>query len=139
MRQDHKEIDQQSHVRLSKVRRERRVIARERDAFYRLVIGLNAVGWLTLVMALVVFHYARPEFITGVQQYWNIEGREVWSQHHLERLLLLLQLCLALSLISIVLRARRNRRSSDRFGFNLIILSVISLVSLFSIYLVAVH
>ncbi|WP_371193891.1 hypothetical protein [Glaciecola sp. SC05] len=119
----------------TKVLVERRHTSRSQDLFYRLVVGLNVIAWILLVISLVVFHYARPEFIAGVQVFWGIDGREFWSQPHLQQLLLLLQGCLVLSLVSIIMRTRRNRRKTDFFGVNLLILFGISVLSLLVLYL----
>jgi ABC-type uncharacterized transport system YnjBCD permease subunit len=97
--------------------------------------GLNILAWIMLISALIVFHYARPEFITGVQNYWGIEGRDFWSQSHLESLLALLQASLALSLVVFWLRAKRNRRKSDPVAINLLLLLLISTVSLITLSL----
>ncbi len=113
---------------------ERRKIHRSQDTFYRLVVLLNITAWACLVAALLVLHYARPDFITGVQNYWGIEGRDFWSREHLDDLLTLLQICLVITLVAFTMHTRRNRRKSDSFGYNLIILLVISVLSLATIY-----
>ncbi|MFC3120738.1 hypothetical protein [Agaribacter flavus] len=113
---------------------DRRKKQRGQDKLYRFVVGLNIAAWSMLVCALLVFHYARPDFISGVQNYWGIEGREFWSETHLEYLLLLLQACLLMSLVALVLRSRRSRRKTDDFGYNLLVLLIITIVSLTTIY-----
>lgn len=115
--------------------KDRRKINRKQDTFYQIVLGLNIVAWIFLIASLILFHYARPEFIAGVQNYWGIEGREFWSEEHLGDLLNLLQLCLLTTIFTIALRSRRNRRKHDRFGVNVLILLVISVTSLVTLYL----
>lgn len=114
---------------------ERRKSSRQKDAFYQVVVGLNIIAWILLIASLVVLHYARPDFIAGVQNYWGIEGRDFWSKDHLDDLLTLLQVCLFITVFTIILRSRRNRRKTDRFGVNILILLVISIVSLVTIYM----
>ncbi|MFT7260981.1 MAG: hypothetical protein ACI9MS_002853, partial [Glaciecola sp.] len=87
-----------------------------------------------LLVALILFHYARPEFISGVQKFWGVEGRLYWSKWHIDGLLATLQVCLSLSLISMILRVRRKRRKTDSFGVNLFILIGITIISLITIY-----
>ncbi|GLR72131.1 hypothetical protein [Agaribacter marinus] len=123
-----------SELRMPERQVDRRKKHRNKDTLYRIVVALNIVAWTMLVSALLVFHYARPDFIAGVQNYWGIDGRDFWSQAHLDNLLLLLQACLIISLSAIVLRTRRSRRKSDSFGYNLLVLFVISIVSLATIY-----
>lgn len=114
---------------------DRRKASRGTNRFYQIVVGLNIFAWALLVGSLILFHYARPEFITGVQNYWGIEGRDFWSQDHLDDLLALLQICLFTTIVTIVLRSRRNRRKTDRFGVNILILLIISVTSLVTIYM----
>ncbi len=114
---------------------ERRLKSRKNDALYRVVVGLNIFAWIVLIIAIILLHYARPDFIAGVQNYWGIEGRETWSEELLDELLMLLQICLLVTIVTIVLRSRRNRRKNDRFGINIIILLVISITSLVTIYM----
>lgn len=120
---------------LPKSFKERRKISRKQDTFYQLVVGLNIVAWIFLIASLILLHYARPEFITGVQNYWGIEGREIWSKDHLDDLLSLLQICLFTTIATVILRSRRNRRKADRFGVNVLILLVISITSLVVLYM----
>lgn len=114
---------------------DRRKKSRKKDLFYQVVVALNVLAWAFLISSLILFHYARPEFITGVQNYWGIEGREFWSEDKLAHLLTVLQICLVVTVITIGLRSRRNRRKTDRFGVNILILLVISVTSLVTIYM----
>ncbi len=114
---------------------ERRKLPRQSDLLYQIMLGLNLVCWVSLLGALILFHYARPELVTGLQDYWGLERRDFWSPSHLEDLVTLLQVSLSLSIVTIVLRSRRNRRKEDRFGVNIIILLVISVTSLVTLYL----
>ncbi|MDM7859919.1 hypothetical protein QTP81_04830 [Alteromonas sp. ASW11-36] len=113
--------------------RDRRTTPRIQDRIYRLSVALNIVAWLGLAGALVLFHYARPELMTGLHAYFNIEVREDWSQVHVDLLNILLQACLIITLISVILNRQRSRRQTDRFGVNLVILAVIVVVSLLTL------
>ena len=112
---------------------ERRSTPRSKTPFYKVMLGLNVFGWVGMVVVLILFHYARPDFISGVQQYWGIEGDSSWSEGHLSAMTIMLQVCLIVSLVSIVMRARRNRRRTDSFGVNLIILFAIAAISLITL------
>lgn len=104
-----------------------------KEPLFRFMVILNVAAWVSLIVALVLFHYARPEFISGMQKFWGVEGRVYWSKEHVDCLLAMLQICLGLSLISMLLRLRRNRRKSDSFGINLFILAIITIVSLITV------
>lgn len=114
---------------------DRRKKPRSQDTLFRLVVGLNILSWAVLVASLIVFHFARPDFISGVQAYWGVEGRSHWSQQHVDSLITLLQVCLVSTLVSLILRSKRNRRKNDAYGINLFILAGISLVSLVTLTL----
>ncbi|WP_414830365.1 hypothetical protein [Alteromonas sp. H39] len=112
---------------------ERRQIPRTQDGFYRAVLVANALAWLILVIALILFHFARPDFVSGVQQYWGVEGDTQWSQAYVDAMIAMLQICLGVSLLTMIMRARRNRRRDDNYGVNLFILAGISLISLLTL------
>lgn len=108
----------------------RRNTPRSHDSFYQWILGLNIVAWIVFVAALIVFHYARPELISGVQEYWGVEGRDGWSSNLSLYLLGLLFVCTSLSLSVLVLRRFRTRRKHDYFGINVVILLAISITVL---------
>jgi nitric oxide reductase large subunit len=113
---------------------DRRKTPLSKEAMFRVMVFLNICAWIALLAALLFFHYARPELISGVQKFFGEEGRVYWSPEHVEGLLAALQICLGLSLISIILRSRRNRRKADSFGINLLILVVITAIGLATLY-----
>nr|WP_297347393.1 hypothetical protein [uncultured Glaciecola sp.] len=113
---------------------ERRLTAARKELLFRIMVIFNVTAWIALLVALILFHYARPEFISGVQKFWGVEGRLYWSKGHIDGLLATLQVCLSLSLISMILRVRRKRRKTDSFGVNLFILIGITIISLITIY-----
>ena len=105
------------------------------DTLFRVMVGCNVIGWIVFVAAMMVFHYARPEFISGVQQFWGIEGREHWESSLSAVLVMLLSVCVFFSLATLILKRRRARRKFDSVGVNLILLTTIASVSLVGIYL----
>lgn len=108
----------------------RRKNPRTRDGLYRIAVMVNILAWVIFLVAMIVFHYARPELISGVQAYWGVEGRIEWSQTLSFYLLLLLGLCTSVSVGVLIMRKRRNRRKNDYFGVNAVILLAITLASL---------
>lgn len=108
----------------------RRKTPRERDKFYQVVVGLNFVCWLLFCAALMVFHYARPELISGVQSFWGVEGRTNWEADLRLVLIGILALCTLMGLTVLLMKRRRSRRKKDRFGFNLIFLFLLATASL---------
>ncbi|MCC2616082.1 hypothetical protein LJ739_07500 [Aestuariibacter halophilus] len=113
---------------------DRRQTPRSNDGFYRFVVGINIVAWVVFVVAMVVFHYARPELISGVQTFWGMEGRTGWVGGLSGYLVILLAVCVAISVLVIVLKRQRSRRKQDFLGVNMFILLVVSAVALTWIY-----
>ena len=105
---------------------DRRKMPRRQDAFYKLVQGLNIFAWVVFVAALIVFHYARPELISGLQQFWGVEGRSEWSESLSIYLFVLLGICLSLAGAVIILKRQRNRRKEDFLGINAFLLLFIT-------------
>jgi len=119
-------------------REDRRSVPRSETVFFKIMLTLNVLGWTSLVVVLVLFHFARPDFISGVQEYWGIQGRDAWVPEYVSAMRVILQICLSVSLVSIVMRARRSRRQGDNLGVNLIILIVIATISLITLLTMAV-
>lgn len=113
---------------------DRRKTPRTEDTFYRVVLAINVVAWLVFLAAMIVFHYARPELVTGVQNYWGVEVRQSWSQSLTFYLLALLVGCVSLSGLTLVMKRRRNRRKNDYMGLNVIFLLLLASTGLAWIY-----
>lgn len=105
---------------------DRRHKPKHRDTFYRFILLGNGLTWCIFVCALLVFHYARPEQITGIQRYWGIAGREEWHANLTIWLLSLLAFCTLSSFSLILMHARRNRRKHESYISNMTFLSITS-------------
>ena len=112
----------------------RRKLPRAQDRLFQVMIGINVIGWMVCIVALLVFHYARPEFISGAQDFWGVSGREEWSRPLSFYLVALLLGCVGLSLAVLLLKTRRTRRSNDYFGMNGFVLLIVALGSLSILY-----
>ena len=112
---------------------DRRRIPKHEDVIYRIVVAGNVLLWLVFLGALTVFHYARPEQISGVQRFWGIAGREEWHPGLTMWLLSLLAISTLLSTILIVMHTHRNRRKHESSVGNLMFLGVLSVAFTISI------
>jgi hypothetical protein len=112
----------------------RRKSPRENDKFFQYMIFINVLGWFAFIGALLVFHDARPEFVSGVQAFWGIEGRQEWSKTLTLYLAGLLSLCVIISIAVLIMKRRRNRREKDHFGINGYVLMLTALSSLIILY-----
>ena len=112
----------------------RRKLPREQDRFFQCMVGVNVLGWFSFLAALLVFHDARPELVTGVQAFWGIEGREEWSKTLSIYLVGFLVACVVLSVIVLIMKRQRNRREKDHFGINGYVLMLAAASSLIILY-----
>ena len=112
----------------------RRKTQRENDKLFQIIVGINVFGWFTFIAALLVFHYARPEFISGVQEFWGVTGRQEWSSSLIFYLFGLLVTCVAISVTVLMLKRLRNRREKDYFGINGYVLLLVASASLAILY-----
>lgn len=121
-------------VQTSKSVPKRRKSPRENDHFFRWMVLINVLGWFTFIGALLVFHDARPEFVSGVQAFWELEGRQEWSKTLTIYLVVLLSLCVFISVAVLIMKRRRNRRDKDHFGINGYVLMLVAASSLIILY-----
>ena len=117
-----------------KILHNRRKLTRENDRFFQCMIFINVLGWFVFIGALIVFHHARPEFVSGVQAFWGIEGRQEWSETLTVYLFGLLLLCIVTSASVLCMKRKRNRREKDYFGINGYVLMFIATLSLIILY-----
>ncbi|AWL11807.1 hypothetical protein HMF8227_01329 [Saliniradius amylolyticus] len=114
-------------------RAERREAPKTRDPVLKLLIVLSILGWSVFVLALVLFHYARPELITGLITYWKLQVREHWLESYSVYLIITVVLTFIISAAGTVIRRKRIRRRGDAIWLNLPVLLVISVM--FILYL----
>ncbi len=104
------------------------------DIWVRTLNILAITAWSCFVVALVLFHYARPELETGVARYFNLSVRDNWIVSLKVWLEGFLVLCCVFSLISMGINFRRLRRKGDRFQYNLIILLLVAVSFLLMLF-----
>jgi len=95
------------------------------DLWTKLINGLNAICWLGFVVALAIFHYARPEMNNIILQYHGIQVREYWVASLRYWMLLSLYVSVGLSLATLIINRYRMKRRSDRKRYNIIVLIVV--------------
>lgn len=112
----------------------RRRHPRENDLLFKILVALNVIGWGVFLAALIVFHYARPDFVSGVQTFWGVTGREQWLSSLSMYLVILLFTCVLISVVVLVLKRQRNRRENDYYGINGYVLMFTAASSLAILY-----
>lgn len=105
------------------------------DFWINLAKGAAILAWSSFLVALIAFHFARPERDWGVVRYWGLEIRTFWASPWSEGLMVALWVCAGLSAVSLVANRLRSRRKQDHLRFNVILLLITSsccIVLLFS-------
>ena len=114
------------------LRRERR---QKPDLLQRSFLWLGFVSWGLFWLAVFAFNYPRPEIEYGLVRYWDLDFRSTWEPTHLSVFLYALWGCFGITLVSIALVFRRNRRLNDNQIYYFELLFVIALGSLIAYYI----
>ncbi|CAG8998300.1 MAG: hypothetical protein CENE_00242 [Candidatus Celerinatantimonas neptuna] len=107
---------------------------RKRDRLQRWLSGLTILCWIVFLVALIVFHYARPQIDYGFLKYKDVVVREHWDAKYLPWYLTLLWGCMVITLIDLIARLVRRYRHKHHHYYNLIVLLLIVIACLESYY-----
>ena len=83
------------------------------DFWSRLLVKLNIVSWGILILILLVFHRAQPEFETFFDRFYQLSLRTSWDVQYLYYLMILVIFGILVSISGLVLGVFRGRRSKD--------------------------
>ncbi len=100
------------------------------DPWIKSLTWFGIIGWILLLIAMAVFHKARPESetsITGFLQ--NTLGRR-WDMELVPYFIFLSAFILLISLFGLFINSQRNNRKNDSYRMSLISLVVISILGL---------
>lgn len=108
------------------------------DWINRLLSVFAVLAWLSFILALIWFHYARPDIIPGFAVYKGIEDqfRDEWLKRWTDRLSIQLVLCCLLSLAAMGLNLLHLRRKSDHFHTSLLMLFLICFAFVLYLYVI---
>lgn len=100
------------------------------DPWSRSLRYLALTGWLLLVCAIFILDSAKPEVETFFERVYDIRLHQQWDMDLAQYLLWLMTLGLLLSIVGLVINARRIRRSTDQWRLSLVFLGIISLAGM---------
>jgi hypothetical protein len=105
------------------------------DWISKVVNFSNIFSWIAFLLALILFHYARPEveYLIYHLVKEQISVRTSWIADLKYWLEITLYFCLTLSVITIGLNQFRLKRRTDRQRYNVYMLGVMSLVFIVTI------
>ncbi len=101
------------------------------DLWCRSLRYLALLGWLLLVSALFILDYAKPKIETFFERVYDIHLHQQWDMNLARNILWLMVLGLLLSVVGLVINAKRNRRRTDQWRLSLIFLGVLSSAGIF--------
>ena len=115
-----------------------RKLVERRDArplLKQMLAWSTLLAWLLFLIALVLFHYARPEIEIGLMRYFNLPLGSEWLFELKSLFLYTLWACCGLTAINVAVNLFFQRRRTDHIWFNGILLLTICVVSLLFLYL----
>lgn len=101
------------------------------DLWTRSLRYLALAGWTLLIAAFVILDRAKPQVETFFERVYDIRLHQQWDMELARYLLWLMVLGLLLSIVGLVINARRNRRRTDQWRISLILLGIISIAGIF--------
>lgn len=93
---------------------------------------LNLLSWFIFVIALGLFHYARPEVMYFTSLFHDVPVRTFWVESIRYWLIATLYVNVTISLVTLLINNRRMKRKSDNRRYNLIFLMLIVFAFLFA-------
>ncbi|MCD4678617.1 MAG: hypothetical protein K8S18_21910 [Desulfobacula sp.] len=99
------------------------------DFWANLLFYLNILAWILLIVILLVFHRAQPEFETLFDRFYHLKLRTDWDIQYLYYLIYMVIFGIFISLSGLLLGIFRGRRENDHKKA-LIITGIISLIML---------
>lgn len=102
----------------------------KQDKIGTVVNVLNGVAWLVFLIALIIFHYARPEAEYFVYMLIDepVEVRDFWVKELKAWLYIALYSCVGITATTLVVNRTRLKRRNDRERYGLYLLLVVCVV-----------
>ncbi len=99
------------------------------DFWAKLLFYLNILAWILLVVILLIFHRAQPEFESVFDRFYRLRLRTYWDIQYLYYLIYVVTTGIVISLAGLILGLYRGRREKDHKKA-LIIMGVMSVICL---------
>lgn len=102
---------------------------KKQDGWAKILFALNMISWVVLVIILLVFHRAQPEFESFFDRFYQLSLRTHWDHQFLYYLTWSVMFGIAISLMGLCLGVYRARRKSDHKKA-LILTGIVSIILL---------
>ncbi|MBF0224801.1 MAG: hypothetical protein HQK76_05025 [Desulfobacterales bacterium] len=105
------------------IKRERR---RGPDFLVNTIRFLGVLSWLLMFAVMYILQRARPEEVTLMDRFFNLQRNTEWNLALVHRIFYLMIAGLMLSIIGLTFSIKRYRRKSDKYPLSLIFIGLIS-------------
>lgn len=95
------------------------------DLWSRSLRYLALTGWLLLVIAIFILDQAKPKIETFFERVYDIRLHQQWDMDLAKYILWLMVLGFFLSIVGLIINAKRKRRRTDQWRLSLIFLGII--------------
>jgi len=99
------------------------------DFWAKILFYLNILAWILLIIILLIFHRAQPEFETLFDRFYQLKLRTHWDIQYLYYLTYMVIFGIFISITGLLLGVFRGRRENDHKKA-LIITGIISIIML---------
>ncbi len=97
------------------------------DIWVKTLNLVNFLAWILIVVILVVFERARPQFESFFDRFYKLKLRVNWDMKFIDYLIWLVAVCIIISISGLLLGLARARREEDCSTVGLLIMGLISL------------
>ncbi|MCK5096619.1 MAG: hypothetical protein KAR45_00870 [Desulfobacteraceae bacterium] len=101
----------------------------KQDIWSKSLIALNIFVWILLIIILLIFHKAQPEFETFFDRFYQLNLRTFWDIKYSDLLIYFVATGLFISLTGWILGRFRGRRENDHL-ISLFLTGLISIILL---------
>ncbi|WP_020587494.1 hypothetical protein [Desulfobacter curvatus] len=102
------------------------------DLFRLVFIWINIAACAGLIIAILIFHRAQPEFETFFDRFYQLELRRYWDQNYVRFLVDVLGAGALINAAGLLLARYRGRRSTDHRRLVLVLTILYSLLFVLS-------
>ncbi len=98
------------------------------DVWFKMISWLSVIGWVLMLISLVLFDLAKPHMITFFDRFFHVSGVSIWDYQMTLYIFYIMIFGVILSVIGLLINAKRHRRKRDRYSLSLVLLGVVSLL-----------
>ncbi len=110
---------------------------RKRDFASRLFILLSLLCWVLFIGGLIIFHWARPEFVTVFDRFYHLQLRTQWDYQYVTYMFYTIAGGFSISLVALLLGRIRGRRRTDYKGHLIFLGCLYAIMGILTVMLIS--